>query len=56
MLDKKKREEFLIRIGPLMRQMIEKQRKKVLDVTYDEVEASDYYICEILAKKFSARV
>jgi len=48
---KKKGDGFPIRIGPLMKQIFEKQKEKVKKETYDCIEASDYDVSEILAKK-----
>lgn len=51
MAKKQKREEFVIKIGSNMRNLIDKQKKIIRDVTYNCVEPSDYEVCEILAKK-----
>ena len=47
------KEEYTVRIGPLLRKMLDKQKIKIKEVTYDVVEASDYNAGEILAKKVS---
>ena len=56
-MKKEKREEFVIRIGPLLKEIIDKQKAKIMDVTYDCVPSSDYEAGEIIAKKInSARI
>ena len=48
MVEKK---EFTIRIGPLLRDIIDRQKEKVKAVTYECVDVSDYEAGEIIAKK-----
>lgn len=48
-----KKEEFTIRIGPLLKKTIEKQKNLIKEATYDCVESSDYEAGEIVAKKVS---
>ena len=48
MADKK---EYTIRIGPLLKGVINKQKDKVKAVTYECVDVSDYEAGEIIAKK-----
>lgn len=45
------KEEYTVRIGPLLREMLDKQKEKIKEATYDVVDASDYNSGEILAKK-----
>lgn len=48
---KEKREEYVVRIGPLLKQIIDSQKKNIKEVSYDCVESSDYTAGEIIAKK-----
>ena len=54
--DKEKREEFSIRIGPLLKEVLDKQKENVNKVTYKCVVLSDYLAGEMLAKKVLAGV
>ncbi len=49
--DKKPREEFVIKIGPGLREVLDAQKESIKEVTYDCVKASDYSAGEIIAKK-----
>jgi len=49
--NKDKREEFVTKIGPLLKQAFERQKKIVKDTTWDCVKPSDYEVGEIIAKK-----
>lgn len=49
--EKKKREEFSVRIGPLLKRILNKQKENIKKVTYDCVPSSDWEAGEILAKK-----
>ena len=46
-----KREEYSIRIGPLLKKALDKQKDNIKKVTYECVAASDYDAGEIIAKK-----
>lgn len=46
-----KREQWDIKIGPLMKNVLIKQRKKIRDATYGIEKSSDYTAAEIIAKK-----
>ena len=48
---KTKREEYSVRIGPLLKKALDKQKENIKKVTYDCVESSDYDAGEIIAKK-----
>ena len=48
---KAKREEFVTKIGKLLRNVLDKQKENVKKVTFDCVNPSDYEAGEILAKK-----
>ncbi len=45
------KKEFTIRIGPLLREVIDVQKEKIKEATYNVVDASDYNAGEIVAKK-----
>lgn len=49
-----KRKEFITRIGPLLKDILDKQKVKIKDATYECVEPSDYEAGEIIAKKVLA--
>lgn len=53
--DKKKKgetkEEYYIRIGPLLKEVLDIQKKKIKEATWDVVESSEYNAGEIVAKK-----
>ena len=44
-------EEFTIRVGPLMREVLDKQKQRIKEETYDVCNSSDYEAGEIIAKK-----
>lgn len=47
-----KREEYRILIGPLMKQILDEQKKRIQSVTYD-IEPGSYWTAgEIIAKKY----
>ena len=46
-----KREGFNTRIGPLLKEIFEIQKKIIKETTWDCVKASDYEAGEIVAKK-----
>ena len=45
-------EEFTIRIGPLLRKILNQQKEQIKEATYSCVKPSDYEAGEIIAKKF----
>ncbi len=49
--NKTKRQEFVIKIGPLLREVLNKQKELIKKHTYDCVKGSDYEAGEIVAKK-----
>jgi len=51
---KVKRKEFYIRIGPLLKEVLNKQKENIKKVTYDCVPSSEWEAGEILAKKIVA--
>ena len=48
---KQKRQEFITKIGPTLKDILTKQKKNVDDVTYGCVKTSDYEAGEMIAKK-----
>jgi len=53
MVEKKEKvEEFTIRIGKKLRQVIDTQKKQIEEATYNCVKSSDLEAGEIIAKKF----
>jgi len=49
--EKEKRKEFVIKIGVLLREVLDIQKKQIREATYDCVNPSDYEAGEIIAKK-----
>ena len=47
----RKREVYIIKIGPLLKKILEKQKENVNRATYECVNPSNYDAGEILAKK-----
>jgi len=45
------REQWDIKIGPLMKKVLIKQREKIKEATYGIEKSSDYKAAEIIAKK-----
>lgn len=52
----KRREEYVIRIGPEFMELIQEQMKSIKSVTYGVVGDSTWEACEILAKKFKGEI
>jgi hypothetical protein len=52
----KKREEFVIKIGPLLKKVLEDQKTSVDEVTYSCMKTSFYEAGEIVAKKMMGLV
>lgn len=51
--EEKKREEYVIRVGPLLKKILDKQKQKIKQATWDCVDASEYEAGEIIAKKIT---
>lgn len=49
-----KKEEFTVRIGPLLKNILDKQKDLIKKATYNCVDSSDYEAGEIIAKKVSS--
>jgi hypothetical protein len=49
--NEEKREEYVIKIGKLLKEVLERQKGKIKSVTYDCVNPSDFEAGEIIAKK-----
>lgn len=52
---KELREEFVTKIGPLLKAIFEKQKEIIKKTTWDCVNASDYAAGEIIAKKIKEK-
>ena len=48
---RKNKEEFVVTIGSLLKDILEKQKENIKKVTYGCVKASDYEAGELIAKK-----
>ena len=53
--EKEKREEYVTKIGPLLKSIFEKQKEIVKKTTWDCVNSSDYVVGEIIAKKIKEK-
>jgi hypothetical protein len=51
-----RRVEYVIRIGPELMEIIEKQMEKIKDITYGVVKDSPWEAGEIIAQKFKGEV
>lgn len=47
-----KRQEYIIKVGPLLRKIIDSQREKIRKALHDIDDSSDYTAGEIIAKKY----
>jgi len=47
----KRRKVYRINVGPLFKDVIEKQRKNIMDVTLGVCDSSEWEASEMLAKK-----
>ncbi len=54
--NKNTKEEFTVRIGPLLKELLEKQKELINEHTYGCVNGSDYEAGEIIAKKIDGRL
>jgi len=48
---KDKREQYVCKIGPLLRSILDRQKENITKQTYDVCDSSDWEAGEILAKK-----
>jgi len=48
---KKTKEEYYIRIGPLLKKILRLQKENIKKETYDCINSSEYEAGEIIAKK-----
>ena len=50
-IDEPKKKAFTVRIGPLMRQCLDKQKSSIKSMAYNVLETSDFMAGEVLARK-----
>ena len=50
-MDNPKRKEYIIKVGVLLKEVLEKQKENINKLTYGCVKSSDYEAGEIIAKK-----
>jgi len=50
------RKQYLVGIGPLLKEVLDEQLESIKEVTYDSVKSSYYEAGEILAKKVKGMV
>lgn len=55
-IEKKKAQEFTVRIGPKLREVLNQQKDNISEVTYACVNPSDLEAGEIIAKKVLGEV
>ena len=48
---KKRKKEYVIRIGPMLKKVLNQQKARIKEAAYDIVEASDWEAGEIIAMK-----
>lgn len=46
-----KRKQFVVMIGPLLKECLDKQIESINKICFNSLKTSDYYAGEILAKK-----
>ena len=50
-MEEEKKTSYIIRIGPKLREVLDKQKHQIAEATYDCVDPSDFQAGEIIAKK-----
>ena len=50
------RKEYVIKIGPILREILNIRKEKIKDATYNCVNPSDYEAGEIIAKKLKGEI
>jgi len=50
-MEEEKRKEFVTKIGPLLKDIFNKQKEIIKETTWGCVKPSDYEVGEIIAKK-----
>lgn len=48
-----KKESFVVKIGPILKEILDRQIQKIKKVTYDCVDSSYYEAGEIIGKKIN---
>ena len=55
-MEKTTKEEYYIRVGPLLMDILKDQRERIRDATYDVADSSYWEAGEILAKKLKGSI
>jgi len=54
-MEEEKKQEFTIRIGPLLKEILDEQMQSIRNATYDVCDSSYWEAGEIIAKKITSK-